>query len=216
MKASSNTKKQDLNTRLVVAAWSLSALVAILAFIAWGASYQWRPANINAYTLFPLLGLVAFSVMWSHYIASVARQILTIPSHVLRKYFNVTSFIVLILICAHPGILIYQRYRDGFGLPPGSYHSYVAPGLGWITTLGSVCLLVFIAYEFRRKFKKNSWWRYTQYLVDAAMIGILYHSLKLGNQLQSGWLQKVWYFYGVSLVGCLIYQYYQNYKNRSI
>lgn len=163
--------------------------------------------HLTAYQLFPLIGLMAFSVMWSHYIASLARQLIGLPRSVLDTYFNWTSYFVLAAICLHPGLLIYSLYRDGHGLPPGSYEHYVAPGLGWITVLGSACLLMFLAYEFRRRYATHPWWRFMNYAVDLAMLGILYHSLRLGNQLQQGWLRTVWYVYGVTLVACLIYKY---------
>ncbi|MGC1177068.1 MAG: hypothetical protein WA843_03270, partial [Candidatus Saccharimonadales bacterium] len=119
---------------------------------------------------------------------------------------------VLIFICLHPSLLIYQRFRDGYGLPPHSYESYVAPGLGWVTLLGSISWLIFIAYEFRRKFGQRSWWHYVEKAGDVAMLAIFYHSLRLGSQLQPGsWLRVIWWFYGLTLVAVLIYNYRRYY-----
>src|SRR2546430_72150 len=109
-------------------AWALSLGVAALAFIVWGRSYAWQFGHLSVYQIFPLLGLTAWSLMWSHYMAAIIRQLFGLDFAVLKRYFKLTSFAVLVLICLHPGLLIYQRFRDGFGLPPGSYESYVGPG----------------------------------------------------------------------------------------
>ena len=188
-------------------AWGLSSLVSIIALVAWGQSYQWKLTHLSTYQIFPLLGLVAFSIMWSHYAVSVIRNYLGIDKKVIINYIQITSWIVLIAILLHPSLLIYQLYRDGAGFPPASYYHYVAPGMGWITLLGTLSLFVFLTYEFRRKFGGRSWWKYINYLTDLAMLGIFYHGLRLGSQLHSGWFRLVWIFYGVSLVGFLVYTY---------
>ena len=209
----------DANKRprnLQLFAWGLATFVSGLAIAVWGREYNWALLPINAYQLFPLLGLLAFSIMWSHYITGTIRELLNINKSVLSKYFRLTSYVVLILILLHPGLFIYQRFRDGYGLPPGSYESYVAPGLGWVTMLGTVSLLVFIAFEFHRLYGKRSWWRYVADASDFAMLAILYHGLRLGGQLQQGWFRYVWLFYAVSLVAVLVRKYILRIKNAKL
>jgi len=190
-----------------LAAWLLATVVALLAVIAWGAYYQWHFSPLSVYQVFPLLGLLAFSIMWSHYMAVALRMALNLDQAVLARFFRWTGYAVLVLICLHPGLLIFQRFQDGFGLPPHSYESYVAPGLGWITLLGTAALLVFLAFEFRRVFGTRRWWHYVADASDAAMLAIVYHGLRLGHQLQSGWYRGVWFFYFVTLVLVLVYKY---------
>ncbi len=192
-------------------AWSLSFVVCLLAILFWGHDYGWKLLPINNYVLFPLLGLLAFSLMWSHYVAYALRQMLGLKPAALSYYFKTTSWAVLVLICLHPGLLIFQRFRDHAGLPPGSYESYVAPGLGWVTLLGTVCFCVFIAFEFRHIFRGRWWWHYVVDAGDAAMLGILYHGLRLGQQLH-GWFLDVWWFYAVVLVAVLARKYYKKYQ----
>ncbi len=196
---------------LQISAWSLSLLACLVAFAAWGTTYGWKFTPLSAYQLFPLLGLLAFSIMWSHYINGAARELAGLDRSVLKRYFAITSYMVLALILLHPGILIYQRFRDGFGLPPGSYESYVAPGLGWLTLLGTASLCVFIAYEFRRVFGREPWWHFVTEAGDLAMLAILYHGFRLGSDLQRGWFRYVWLFYLITLVVVLIRKYYNRY-----
>ncbi len=213
--AAKEARSSQRHTRACIFfAWGISFGVSVVAFVAWGAYYGWRFSSLNAYQFFPLLGLLAYSLMWSHYIAGVMRELLGLDKKILARYFEVTSFAVLALICLHPGLLIYQRFRDGFGLPPHSYESYVRPGLGWVTLLGTASLLVFLAYEFHRKFGRQPWWHYVQTATDVAMLAIFYHGLRLGSQLQHGWFRYVWWFYGLSLLAVLVRTYAKKYAAR--
>lgn len=190
-----------------IATWTLGLTVCVLAITTWGHDYGWHLFPINLYQIFPLLGLLAFSIMWSHYIVGMLRELFDLDKHVLARYFESTSLVVLVLICLHPGLLIYQRLRDGYGLPPRSYETYVAHGLGWVTLLGSASWLVFIAYEFRRIYGKRTWWHYVAEAGDVAMLTIFYHSLRLGQQLQHGWFRYIWWFYGLTLTIILARKY---------
>ena len=199
-------------SRLGVAiAWTLAAAVCLIAIIAWGGSYGWHLTPLSPYQLFPLLGLLAFSLMWSHYITIAMRDLLGVEPGVFVSYFKLTGYAVLGLICLHPSILIYQRFRDGYGLPPHSYESYVAPGLGWITLLGTASLSVFLAFELHRLYGSRSWWHYVADASDVAMLAIIYHGLRLGSQLQHGWFRGVWIFYAITLVAVLIRKYFKRY-----
>lgn len=197
-----------------VIAWAISLVVSAVAITVWGHYYAWQVWPINSYQLFPVFGLLAFSLMWSHYVSGAIRELMGLDKSVLGRYFTTTGWAVLILICLHPGLLIYQRLRDGFGLPPHSYMSYVAPGLGWVTLLGSASWLVFIAFEFRRWFGWRRWWHYVADAGDAAMLAILYHGLRLGTQLMHGWFRYVWLFYFVILSAVLIRKYVNRYWQR--
>ncbi|HEX4775055.1 MAG TPA: hypothetical protein VH234_06080 [Candidatus Saccharimonadales bacterium] len=191
----------------LIAAFGLGTLVSVLAITAWGSYYGWHLTPISAYVLFPLLGLVAYSLMWTHYAIAAGRDQFGVGKASLKPYFTITGWVVLVLILLHPGLLIYQRYRDGFGLPPHSYESYVAPGLGWVTLLGSASLLVFLAFELHRVWGDRKWWHWLRDSSDLAMLAIAYHSLRLGTQLHMGWFLYVWWFYIITLVLLLIRKY---------
>jgi hypothetical protein len=193
--------------------WLLAAIVIALAFYAWGSSFAWNFSNLSAYQFFPLLGLVAFSVMWSHYVIGIAKSTILKNSD-LKTYFHYTESLVLACIVLHPGILIYMRFRDGYGLPPHSYETYVAPSMAWLTLLGSASLLAFLAFELHRWFGDKAWWRFVLAAGDIAMLAAFYHGLRLGSQLQGGWYHYVWLFYGIVLIGILGYKYVTVIRNR--
>ena len=186
--------------------WLVTGLASILAIGVWGNSFGWQLRSINAYQFFPVLGLLGFSIMWSHYMAGEMKR--TFLTADLTRYFRYTGYAVLLAIVLHPGILIYQRFRDGYGLPPSSYQSYVAPSMAWITLLGSVSLMIFLAYELKRFFGEKPWWVYVAAAGDIAMLAIFYHGLRLGSQLQGGWFRYLWIFYGVTLIIAIAHKYY--------
>ena len=186
---------------------TLTIITCTVALAVWGASNDWQLLHLSLYQVFPVLGLLAFSIMWSQYMVEAVRNIRPqLPD--IRSFFSRTSWAVLVLILFHPGLLIFQRFRDGYGLPPGSYLSYVAAMQKWVVLLGSMSLMIFIAFEFKKFFEKHHAWHIVQILNDIAIIAIFYHGLRLGSQLQQGWFQYLWYFYGLSLIAALGYKYY--------
>lgn len=192
-------------TKLNVFAWLLVSTVSITSIIVWGHYYNWHIIGLSTYHIFPIFGLLAFGLMWSHYVVSVLRQHLKLDKSAVATYFEFTSYVVLALILLHPGLLIWQLWRDGYGFPPQSYIHYVDPGLKLFVLLGTLNWFIFIAYEFRRKFVGHSWWRFFGYATDIAMVGVFYHALRLGTLIKHGWFRGLWFFYGASLVLCLIY-----------
>lgn len=192
----------------------LTVITVSLALVVWGQSYQWQLAHLSTYQIFPLLGLLAFSIMWSQYMLEFVRNLQpSLPD--IRTFFIRTSWAVLVLILLHPGLLIFQRFRDGYGLPPGSYLTYVAPMQKWIVLLGTMSLLIFIAFEFKKFFVRHRAWSVVQVLNDIAIVAIFYHALRLGTQLQQGWFQTVWYLYGIMLAAALLYKYYLKMQHRN-
>lgn len=188
-------------------AWGLSGVTVLLAVVAWGETYSWRFANFGIYQLFPVLGLTAFSLMWGHYIAAAVRMRQGVDKAALKQYFELTSALVLTLIILHPGLLAWQLWADGQGLPPGSELNYVPPSARWAIWFAFTALTFFLAYELRRYFGQKSWWKHIQYLSDIAMVLIFFHALKLGGVLQLSWFRGVWFFYGLSFVIALAYMY---------
>lgn len=209
-----STNRNGMN----VFSWSLTLLVCLIAVLVWGLDYNWSLFGMGAYHVFPLLGLLAFSIMWSQYVSGAINTLLQYDSKQLGAYFQYTGYAVLLLICLHPGLLIIQRFIDGYGLPPESYRSYVDSSLQFALFLGSASLFVFLLYELKRFFDKRSWWRYVTVAVDIAMLAIFYHGLMLGGQLsQNDWFRTLWVFYGLVLIVILVHKYATmvvRYRNR--
>lgn len=209
-----------------LAAWVLTGLSLGVAVLVWGQNIGWSVAGLTAYSWFPLFGLSAFSLMWAHYMVTAAWRGLSVDRARLKTYYSVTRWAVLVALLLHPGLLAWQLWVDGFGLPPLSYLlHYVPPDSWWVALLGVTSLVAFLAYELWRWFDKKSWWRWVAWASEFAMIAIFYHGARLGGELQVDWFRGIWLLYGISLVVAFAYLHWwayrvgndpQPWKNRSM
>lgn len=180
--------------------------MVVCAVVVW-AGERLNGRGLSAYDIFPLLGLGAFSLMWTHYVLGSLRRLWGIEKQANETYFRYTSIVVLAMILLHPGILVAQLYKDGFGLPPQSYlEAYAA--MQFAILLGSLSLMIFLLFEFKKKFQSRSWWQYVEWGQVAAMCFIFLHGLSLGRELSVGWYMAVWYVYGLSLLAAVSYNYW--------
>jgi hypothetical protein len=191
--------------RLQVTSWLLGLIVTLAVFTVWS-QVRLTGQVLTAYDLFPLLGLVAFSLMWTHYVTDALRRYLKQDRSVLEQYFKISSGVVLVLILLHPGIFLVKLWLDGLGLPPFSYFQvYGGIMQRAALVLGTLSLLVFLTYELYRWFRQAPWWKYVGYANILAMGAIFYHGLTLGDELSLTWFRVVWFFYGVTFVCAVIY-----------
>lgn len=191
------------------AIWTLTgAVVAVALFVWWPSG-----SGITLYSIFPLLGLTAFSLMWVHYIASALRRFFRLPDDINSFHYMVTSYLVLILILSHPFIFYIQLYLDGLGLPYQSIPA-VYPGIMQRIAVfaGVVALIIFLAYELNRFFHDRSWWRWVERANIGAMFIILWHGFTLGGELREPWFQVVWITYAVVLLYAVAYTGYSKRK----
>ena len=194
--------------RMQVLAWSLSVSVALIAIFAWAQGLGFKFTGLGFYQIFPVFGLLAYSLMWAHYVSAATRLYFKIDRAVLVQYFEITGMVVLASILLHPGLLAWQAWRDGMGLPPSSQIRYVAPMLGVYVVIGIIAYIAFLSFELRRKFGARPWFKYISYASDIGMFLIILHSLKLGSHLQIGWFRTLWYLYGVTYFIAVGYIYY--------
>lgn len=193
--------------------WGLASVVTLLAFGVW-AGQRLGSGSLSAYDYFPLLGLLAFSLMWTHYIAGALRRRLGLEKSVNQVYMKSTSVIVLVLILLHPGLLNFQLNQDGFGVPPESYQAVYPQELLWVITLGLIGLAIFLLFELKRWLGKKPWWKFVEYMQIVAMGLIFYHGLALGRELSVGWYRAAWWLYGVTFVVAVLYnEWYDRQRN---
>ena len=168
------------------------------------AIYVGMPTNMqldNLYQLFPLFGLLAFS-MWCHYVVAAWIR-LSRTDHKMTKYFSYTGYVVLLCILLHPGILVFQLWSDFGTLPPYSYVSYVGEASKMAVVFGSVALVCFYSTSPNAGLHELLFWPYIVALSDIAMILVFIHGLRLGSSI-SGWYRFVWLGYGIILLVCII------------
>ena len=178
--------------------WVLGAMVTLLSLAAWLTTREGSGA-LTIYDVFPPLGLLAFGLMWTHFVTGALRRYAGVSRKGQDWYRTVSMGVVLALLVLHPGLLLLGLYSDGYGLPPGSYLQ-VYGSQSWLVLMGTVALMIFLAYELHRWYGDRSWWRYVDYTQFPAMVLILIHAVGLGGELDVGWFRLVWACYGMTLV----------------
>ncbi|HRJ06540.1 MAG TPA: hypothetical protein PK096_03385 [Candidatus Saccharibacteria bacterium] len=178
--------------------WLLGIVVVVLAVVAWSANRDLTD-SLTIYDIFPPLGLVAFGLMWTHFVMGAIRRYGRIDSPKESAYKTVSFGIVLGLLILHPGLLVLGLYRDGYGPPPFSYIEVYSTQL-LAVGMGSIGLTIFLAFELKRWFSEKSWWKYIEWAQLVGMAAIFYHALQLGGELKQPWFVAVWWFYGLTLV----------------
>jgi hypothetical protein len=203
-----NENMPSKNVRQLLTVGLIALHIAVLgaALYSWGFIYGWRWPKTGL-DLFPLLGLLAFGLMWIHYVAAATNRFFG-GAFNLKNYFDWTGRAVLLLIILHPGIFIYSLWRDGFGLPPSSYLKFVGKSGELAVFMGTAAWLTFILYEFKNKLQKTSFWPVMVGLNDFAMGLIFLHARALGSSLQLTWFRNLWTFYGIVLVLCVAQRLY--------
>ena len=76
---------------------------------------------------------------------------------------------------------------------------------------GLIGLALLLTYDLGKALKKYDFfvrnWNAILIVSNIGFVLIFFHSLKLGSDLQSGLLRKLWIFYGVTAIASLIYTY---------
>lgn len=182
--------------------WVLGTLVILVPAFAWTSRVQLN--DLTLYEIFPPLGLAAFGLMWVHFVMGALRRYSGVVAKGRDLFKTISMGLVLALILLHPGLFWFALYLDGFGLPPQSYMEVYATQLGFLT-LGTIGLVIFLAYELKRFFGDRAWWRYVEGFQAIGMAAIFVHAIGLGNELTIDWVLLVWIFYGVTLALAVTY-----------
>ena len=124
--------------------------------------------------------------MWVHFVVGALRRYGGVANEGRDVFKTVSMGLVLALILLHPGLFWLALYLDGFGLPPQSYMEVYATQLGFLV-LGTLGLVIFLAYELKRFFGGRRWWKYIEWLQAVGMAAIFVHAIGLGSELTIDW-----------------------------
>lgn len=188
-------------------------VVLVPIFHYWLDGLDYSLEGLTIFKFFPLLGLVAFSMMWFHLMVAYLRRKLP-DAYDYTSFFRRTSNLVLVLIILHPALLIYKSSAIG-----SRFLDYAGPDGQVYIAFGSLALLTFLIYEVVERMRerpviKNNW----QFVVAMNRIGfilIYVHGLSLGQHLQAGWLRGLWLFFGATSLLYFISAYKSEIKRDS-
>ena len=162
-------------------------------------------ANLSAYRIFPILGLLAWEMMWVQCVVMMT-TILGLRHSKNKHFKDFSEWSILPLIILHPGILAIQSFIDSGQLPPDSYLSYVGPDNAWAIVLGVLGLVIFLSYDLfkllRKALRRRNMYKYVSVLQAIGMVAIFVHGLAIGSLMNTGF-GYVWIVLGVVLVPCL-------------
>jgi hypothetical protein len=191
-----------MNNSYIALRWTTFGLAIILPFLAWASYYNWQINTLTIYQIYPLLGIMAFCIMATHFIFSALGTKLDIQSDI--TYTKVNALVVLALILMHPGLFYYQLLKDGYGLPPNSSIEFVGQSMAIFIFLGTFGLLLFLSYDFARYLIKKSFvannWFWIIIIQYIAMLAIIIHAWGLGGITQNGWFQYLWVALGLLVI----------------
>lgn len=186
--------------------WLLFAVVVTVPSLAWLQTYNWQLV-LTVPAIFPLLGVLAWSIMWTHYAYNWMRLHYHETYSANALYDKVSTWLVLGLILLHPGLLGWQQYRLFGVLPPDSFYSGVAENLEPFVAIGAFALTLFLVYEIvhrlRQKQSIQKIWGWISLSQLLAMVLIFIHGLQVGQIVLSGWMIGWWIVLGVLLLPAL-------------
>lgn len=191
-------------SRLAAITLALNVTTTLAAIIAW--TNAMSEHSIHVLAIAGLLGLIAFSLMWVHFISDAIRDI-WLPQETVGTQYAATRWIVLGAILLHPSLIVLYLYQNDYGLPPASYQAYVGEAKVIFVFLGILALTVFLAFECKRYLVKYGLWRYVLHANFIAMFAILIHGFRLGNVMESLWYFLIWCIYGISFTVVAIWWY---------
>ena len=186
--------------------WVVITMLILLPLLSWLNIYNFQP-QLTARAIFPLLGVWAWLIMWTHYVFwwFEKRNKSIKPS---QKYNQISMQLVLVLILLHPGLLAWEQYRLFGLLPPDSFTLYVAPELQVFVSMGSLALLLFLVYEVTQRLRNSDWFKRQRGWVSisqaVAMTLVFIHGIMIGDTVLHSWMLGIWVFLGVMLTPLLL------------
>lgn len=182
-----------------VAELAVFPLIA-LAVLVWGQKLDWELGSLDRLDIFPLLGLIAFSTMWWHFLIGFIRQ--TQPGY--KKFdtlHRISGYWVFVAILLHPILLWSWGAGEGFASPLDTNRAYLGSNYRY-ALLGALSLVVFLLFDLARWLRDRDWvkrhWRLIDSFDDLAFLLIWLHAYNIGTHVQNGWFKWVWIFYGLS------------------
>jgi len=166
------------------------------------ADRDWAFNSTILINLFPLFGILAFVLLWLHAICGVFERWL-------RKYIDFDRFVsmtastIFVCIILHPLLLLIQLNFNI--LPLFTFR----PLYIWLAIIGWLLLLTYdIAKPLKKRyqfFSRN--WNKILLISNIGFLITFFHSLGLGDDLQSGPLRTVWIFYGITAILAIVWTY---------
>lgn len=169
----------------------------------------------SLYTIFPVFGLLAWSLLCAQYISGALRILLRDSTNNSSTFTIASGIIIFVSLLLHPIILFAQRYIDTGTLPPISIVSYVGDARMYLVWIAVIALVIFLLFDvlrpYRESLRKSGIWQYVGLLQILAMLLIFVHGLQLGGLFADGWMRVWWILLNIVLVPCYVLHAYEDF-----
>lgn len=163
---------------------------------------KWALDDTLVYNLFPIFGVLSFTILWLHVISGVfeegLRKLINFDLYVRR-----TAWIIFASIIMHPLLALFTfdfslwNIIDVYGR--------------WPIVLAVTAWLLLITYDIGRLLHEKDFfarhWRKVLFISTVGIIFSFFHSIWIGGDLQEGPLRILWIFYGVTAILATIYNF---------
>lgn len=194
-----------MTTRKKAWPWLIGLAVSIAAFAVWIPGLA--DTGLTLYSWFPLFGLLAWSLMWTHYINGI--MVLRYGFSRSVTYKRVSQIIVFFCLWLHPGLLILQRWVDTGNLPPQSLSGYLGQSKLILIVAAFAAWLAFLSYDVLVRYKNRPFWQRNWWwvsLAQAGAMGVIYiHAISFGRHIQVAWFKLYWAVLGLILLPIMVY-----------
>lgn len=148
--------------------------------------------------IFPLVGLYAFTLLWSQFVIGAARSVLrTVVHPKIITFHRRQGVLIFLLAWLHPTLRFF-----GIGLDQYFKSWNVAPSLVPYLWLGYVQLFLLMLTAGTALLRKLPWlktrWHTIHYLNYGVFVLVWIHSWFLGSDVRSTNLRYLWWFFAVT------------------
>ena len=184
--------------------------ILFLPIYIWGQSFSWNFEFFSLYLLFPLLGLLAFSIMWAQVVVGKFKNYFNkiFSTH---KFFVRTGLTVLILFLSHPIVAAIAQWKSSKLLPLESIFSLVGPSQRIFIIFALISFVSFVMYELVLRLSKfrivQKIAPFVEFFSSIGVILVWIHSINIGSHLQTGLLRITWWFYGITTILIILHTY---------
>ncbi len=191
-----------MNKKIITYLIGLLAILAV-AYPVWVclSSVNWN--TLTVLDIFPAFGLAAFALLWLHMVGPALRPWL--DNYVnFEKFLRRTSPFIFAFMILHPALLLIGM---NFSLTQ-ILSTFEADDV----VIGVVGLLFLLTFDLGEMLKRKEFivrhWSKILFISSVGFVLIFFHSLSLGEELQSGFLRYLWMFYGATGILSIGYNYF--------
>lgn len=177
--------------------WLFAIITVAYPILVAGDNFTWSLDGI-----FPILGILAFMLLWLHSLCGVFEEWLReyIP---FDRFVSITALVILFCLIFHPLLLLISMnfHFENITL------AYGVKGI-WLGIIGWILLISYdVTKPFLRYQNIAKHWNKILLISNIGFLIIFPHALMIGSDLQMQPMRGIWIFYGITAILAIAYTY---------